>query len=412
MKWYYLPFIFIFLSFSLPTINFSSDMYCWTVWSNAFFEHGFVKGYEISGCNYLPLYMYVLKIYGWYNGSVEEIGRNINYLKLFTLVFDVLTIYLLINLLVKFNISPYKSFLVLFNIAFLYNSIIWGQVDSIFTFFGLASILFALNKKVLWSIIFLVLALNAKLQAIIFIPIVVIVLLPAVFENPRSLINGLIGGLIIQIVILLPFLLENKSDLVLKVAFGSVGYYPVVSMNAFNFWYLIMDGNLREVSDEILFYGIKYKTWGLILFFLFSFISLLPLLLSTLNIIIEKKEKSMEYYKIVFLAAAAIPLVFFYFNTEMHERYSHAMIIFIGFYALISSNYLTYFLLSAGYFLNMEKVLTFLSLKNYNTIIFDVSFISLLFLVGLISIQFQLYSNITGNELSFLKKIKLKLRYS
>ncbi|WP_156140783.1 hypothetical protein [Sporocytophaga myxococcoides] len=356
--------------------------------------------------------MYVLKIYGWYNGSVEEIGRNINYLKLFTLVFDVLTIYLLINLLVKFNISPYKSFLVLFNIAFLYNSIIWGQVDSIFTFFGLASILFALNKKVLWSIIFLVLALNAKLQAIIFIPIVVIVLLPAVFENPRSLINGLIGGLIIQIVILLPFLLENKSDLVLKVAFGSVGYYPVVSMNAFNFWYLIMDGNLREVSDEILFYGIKYKTWGLILFFLFSFISLLPLLLSTLNIIIEKKEKSMEYYKIVFLAAAAIPLVFFYFNTEMHERYSHAMIIFIGFYALISSNYLTYFLLSAGYFLNMEKVLTFLSLKNYNTIIFDVSFISLLFLVGLISIQFQLYSNITGNELSFLKKIKLKLRYS
>jgi len=380
----------------------------WQGWSSVFLEHGIVKGYEISGCNYLPVYMYFLKAFGWFNGSVDEIYRNINYVKVFTLVFDFAGIYLILSYLVKFNISPFKVFLILFNIAYLYNSILWGQVDSIFTFFAFASIFSAIEKKAGWSIIFLVLSLNTKLQAIIFFPVIAILLLPQFFEQPKSIFSGLIGGLILQTIIFWPFIAESKLSIIWNVVFGSVGFYPVVSMNAFNLWFLLLEGNLMELNDGTLFWGVTYKHWGLILFFLFGLISLLPLLLKTLNHILEKKTFSLEYYNIVLLTASIIPLIFFYFNTQMHERYSHPMILFVGFYALLSSDYIVYLLLSMGYYLNLEKILMYMRLKNYDTVFFDPKFISLIFLVGLFYLLFQLYSYIKVDELYKLRSFKLK----
>ncbi|GAL86081.1 hypothetical protein Emtol_1015 [Sporocytophaga myxococcoides] len=412
LKLYYIPLIFIFLCFSLPTVNFSIDMNYWASWSTSFLEYGIVKGYEMADCNYLPFYMYILKLNGWLQGTSAEIYRNINYLKIFTLLFDIMGIYVILQYLIKFNISPYKVFLVLFNISYLYNSIIWGQVDSIVTFFAFVSVFFALNERVSWTIVFFVLALNTKLQAIIFSPIIAIILIPQVFKNPKSLFVGLFWGLLIQLIIIWPFILENKLNLLWKIVFGSVGYYPVVSKNAFNVWYLFLEGNLMETSDELLFWGIKYKIWGFILFFFFSFLALVPLLITTIRLMIEKSEKTIEYYKIVFLTSALIPLVFFYFNTQMHERYCHPMVIFIATYALISSNYICYILLSIGYFLNLEKIVMSLMLKSYGTILFDNRFISFLFLLSLVYILFQLYSVLTLRHISNLKNMKLIFKAS
>lgn len=412
LKLYYLPLIFIFLCFSLPTVNFSLDMKYWASWSTSFLEYGIVKGYEMSDCNYLPIYMYILKLNGWLHGTSAEIYKNINNLKIFTLLFDIMGIYVILQYLIKFNISPYKVFLVLFNISYLYNSIIWGQVDSIFTFFIFVSVFFALYERVSWSIVFFVLALNTKLQAIIFSPIIAIILIPQVFKNPKSLIVGLLGGLLIQLIIISPFIIENKLNVLLKVVFGSVGYFPVVSKNAFNLWHLFLQGDLSETSDEILFWGITYKSWGFILFFFFSFLALIPLLITTIQLMIEKSEKTIEYYKIVFLTSALIPLVFFYFNTQMHERYCHPMIIFIAIYALISSNYICYILLSIAYFLNLEKIVMSLNLKSYGTLIFDNRFISFLFLLSLLYILFQLYSILKLRNISNLKNMKSKFKVS
>jgi Gpi18-like mannosyltransferase len=50
----------------------------------------------------------------------------------------------------------------LFNPAFWYNTIIWGQVDSIHTFFVFVSVLFAINKKPLPALVFMLLAVNTK----------------------------------------------------------------------------------------------------------------------------------------------------------------------------------------------------------------------------------------------------------
>jgi Gpi18-like mannosyltransferase len=90
------------------------------------------------------------------------------------------------------------------------------------------------------------------------------------------------------------------------------------------------------------------------------------------------------------LAATLLALGLFYFTTEMHERYSHPVVLFSGVYAIITRRYLLYFILSAGYFLNMEEVLRYLHI-SYGTLIFMPEFIAGLFGLGMLLAWYYLY---------------------
>ncbi len=59
----------------------------------------------------------------------------------------------------------------------------------------------------------------------------------------------------------------------------------------------------------------------------------------------------------VWLTSATVAVLFFYVNTQMHERYSYpAMILYFG-YGFLSNRYLLYFLSSFAYFLNVDAIL-------------------------------------------------------
>ncbi len=66
--------------------------------------------------------------------------------------------------------------LVLFAPTVLVNSSWWGQCDSIYTAFCLGSLYFLLRNKPWWAAIFFGVALSFKLQAVFFLPVLVIVL--------------------------------------------------------------------------------------------------------------------------------------------------------------------------------------------------------------------------------------------
>jgi len=59
----------------------------------------------------------------------------------------------------------------------------------------------------------------------------------------------------------------------------------------------------------------------------------------------------------IWLTAALIGLIFFFFNTQMHERYSHYAFIFITVYAFSKRHYIPYILFSIAYLLNLDAVL-------------------------------------------------------
>jgi len=173
-------------------------------------------------------------------------------------------------------------------------------------------------------------------------------------------------------------------------AIGSVGRYPRVSMNAFNFWHLIMRQDPWNVSDESTWLrSLTYKRIGLVLFFIFSLAALWPLV----RVVWQKtrrKDSNISRQQ-VWLTGSLLAILFFFFNTEMHERYCHPAFLFLTVYAFHTKRFLPYILFSLAYFLNLEKVLQFLKLENYHTLVFDPRFIAVLFLILVIYLFIRLY---------------------
>jgi Gpi18-like mannosyltransferase len=371
------------------------DMEIWMNWSKYMHQNGLVKIYE-SGCDYLPGFLYIL----WLNTKIQHTATNVQdnlYLfKFLVLIFDFIGAYLAVYYVKDWNRKLFGYLFILLNIAYIYNTVVWGQVDAIFTCLGFASIITALNKKLIWSCILLVVALNFKLQALVFIPIVGLILLPQYLEK-FSVVNTvkiLIAICITQVLMLFPFLVKGHIADVWNVVSGSVGHYPYISVAAMNFWYLVIPGSIADhfnIPDSTLFIGIAYKNWGYILFFSFLLITVFPLLKSYYHQYLQEIPDSFPLEKI-FLMSSLTAILFFYFNTEMHERYFHPALISLAAYTFLTSNYFPFVLGSLAYFLNLEKIRNSLALTDYNILIFHPVLIAVLFLILIVYLLYRLYS--------------------
>jgi Gpi18-like mannosyltransferase len=295
-------------------------------------------------------------------------------------------IYLAAVFLSKRNISREATFFILFNIAYLYNTMVWGQADSIHTTLVFASFIFCFRGNAVLSWILFLLAVNMKLQAIVFFPH--LLFLSALFvKNKRDVLAGFGLAALTQIAILLPFILEGTLNEVLKNTSELIGYFPVTSQGAFNIWHLLLDKDPITVPDHNVFLGMTYRTWGLLLFFLFSAFFLLPVF----RVLARSGQQSgIHSIGIFFLSCSLTALFFFYFNTEMHERYVHPAILFAGLHAIIFRSYPYYILLSAAYTLNLEKIMLKYLSVNHNTLIFDRQFIALVFALAMLTGMYEI----------------------
>ena len=98
------------------------------------------------------------------------------------------------------------------------------------------------------------------------------------------------------------------------------------------------------------------------------------------------------FYKLFFLSLTLVTLIFFYFNTEMHERYIHPAILFSAIYAILAKDYIMYILLSLAYTLNMAKVFPFFNL-DYNAFYFNEKLISTLYLCAFAIGMYRMYTS-------------------
>jgi Gpi18-like mannosyltransferase len=290
----------------------------------------------------------------------------------------------------------------------------WGQVDCIYVFFVLFSLILILYKKPVLGLLVFLIALNFKLQAIIFAPLILILVIPAILKNKAIIFKALGFGIVLQILIFLPFLLDGKLQQVINVVINSAGFYPKISMNAYNLWYLLLGPLQAEGSDQQILFILSYRIWGLILFVGSLILTLFPIFkLLKENL---KTKHPLAFNKslvsTVFLSAGIIALSFFFFSTEMHERYVHAAIIMLGIYSLIKNRYLAYVIVSIAYFLNLERILGFLSSVDHTSPIFGSRFVASLYLLGIIICFGYLYEQSIKNRLPpklkhFLKKHRL-----
>ncbi len=348
--------IYIIAYWFLPTSGHSWDNYCWGLWSSEMKTKGLFYAYDKgSVINYLPLYVYVLYFYSLLCDSVQTCFENVHLIRLFTLLFDLGSL-ILITQFIRGSLK--KILLILLgvaNLGLIYNTYFWGQVDSIFTFFLVLSLLSILKRKPTLSILAYILAINFKLQAIAFLPIFAILWIA--YIPKRKYIPLILYAVGLQLLILLPFIINGSAKNIISVAIYSVDYFKSISMNAFNIWYLILSGDLMQTNDQDIFYIFCYKQIGLFLYCLSLLCTLLPLII----LIWRKKTITLKFYILVYIL---VGYCFFYFNTQMHERYIHPVIIGSTILAFYYKDWLVWAILTLNYLFTLDEIVCSLGI-NY-----------------------------------------------
>lgn len=349
------------------------DDYFWYTWSGHMYCNGLSEAYG-SGTNYMPLIQYVLFIYGKLMGGLYEIKKYTTLLKCFPLLFEFIGIWYVYKLLDKKIPFLFLLLVNVLNLGYIYISLIWGQFDAVLATLNFIAFYYAYKQRLTLSFVFYVLALNMKVQAVVIMPVIGFFYLDNILDSKKlsSVIQPLFAAIVVQVLLLLPFAWgEGGLGKIIEVFTTSVGMYPYVSLNATNIWDVIFyPTDPLLVKDTVpLIAGISYKTSGLIMFCIASFFALLPLL----KILIQKlqgRNPVMLSLDKLLLICAILYMSFFFFNTEMHERYVHPAFIFIMAYSFLKRKYLLYISFSVVNFLILERVMQWLRLNNYHTVLF------------------------------------------
>lgn len=346
--------LYLILALLTPRFGHSWDTYCWEQWTALIQKHGLGAAYANgSPVNYLPLFLYVLKGFSYFV-SPEQLHDAMYLLKPISLLFDFGSILIILKLLPA---GAYRIALLLagmLNPGFIYNTYIWNQVDGVLSFFVMLSLLLAVKRKTTLSAFAFLLAFNFKLQAIVFMPLLGLLWLPELSLKKTAGILAMLG--ICQSLIVLPFVLSGHGKNMIAVVFNSVDYFSFVSMNAYNMWYFIFSGELNSMSDTVSLGGIvSAKQLGLFLFFAASALVLAPLMHATVNRM-RKTSAYMPGMEQILMTAALLICFFFYFNTQMHERYIHPLMVFSTALAFVYKRWLQWVLFSICYVLSLESI--------------------------------------------------------
>jgi hypothetical protein len=388
--------LFVLLLMLVPKAGFSSDVDYWQRWGIYIYEHGLGNVYQLPDNNYNPLYHYVLWLYGALLGSVEKFKYYIHFLKAFTLVFDFVGAFWAASLVQERSRRFGLALLLLLNIAYLYDTLIWEQVDSIYTFFAFGAVVLATRQHSVGSVLFFVLALAAKTQAIIFLPPLLLLWVPQWWQRPARLPLALGAGAGLATLILAPFIWwswESYLPRIIELNQHAADVFPRLTMRAFNVWYLYTPPGLHLGSSDLLVVaGLSLRTWGMVLFYGFSALALGPLLVAAGRALRARASASLAPDRaLVLLSCGIIPLLFCFFNTQMHERYWHASLLFLAAYGFLRRDYLPYGLVSVAYLLNLEAVQQHLQLQRYSVALFDPLLIAGLFALAIVLILVKIY---------------------
>ncbi len=344
--------LFMLYLFILPRAYMEYDMGFWREWALIIHRQGLSNAYN-SSINYFPLYVYGLYFYDLLQGTETSIISHINSIKMLFVFFDFLPLFVLCGFRQRILSFKIPHLYLLLNIAYVFNSMVWGQLDSIYTNLSFLAIVTGFLYPVL-SVTLYTLALYTKPQAIEFIPVLALVWLYSC-KHIKTIVAAVAASAAIQLLLLSPFLFNGGVSKLAYHAVHSVGLYNKLSICAFNMWYIIEPKNPYFINDRDTFFLLSYQATGLLLFTAATFFVWWPLAKKIWQIRQAALQVSAVLWQQLFLGTGLICLYFFYFNSQMHERYANPIIIFFFFYGATSKNYKLYVLASIPYFLSLDK---------------------------------------------------------
>jgi Gpi18-like mannosyltransferase len=377
----------------IPSPGFEADISFWKSWGLAVRDYGIVKGLPLTNFNYPTPFAYVLAlmsiVYSLFKDphNFNEFWNNSNLLFLaiakslpIAADFGIFAVFVWLGKNAKrigFPLLPpvvYTLFglIYLFNPLSFFDGALWGQVDSVGVFlFLIANCLVFTKKPFLAGVVYMV-AMMTKLQNMIYGPVFFLFIWQYLgFDGCMQA----IGGSVLTFVGLNVEHIQARS--MARVAgdlTGNYDYFPWMSLNAYNVWWIASGAQGMKISDKIMAIGItNAKTVGLYLFSSTYLLSMLTMLKGKLT---DARDLTFRYLSGLIIAASA----FFLFQTESHDRYAFPICVFLLVWApfffsivdgknladIIKTKIFKYFLLSYAtfcviFFYNIHNAL----LQNY-----------------------------------------------
>ncbi len=361
--------VFGWLAFTAPAGGFEADIDHWIRWSYRIDQFGMSNAYGgLTGkANYLPMFIWVLAgLNRIVRGALTQ-DNAAQFVKIVALMFDFALGLAVARLLSARGRNPCLALLVAVNPATLYDSWVWGQIDAMHTALVAGSwIALTANRAPLAALLFL-LALNTKLQSVIFVPFFVFALVHVIGGRWKTWAITVAACCGAQLALLAPFLNGRALRALSENVTGIVGYFNGVSLNAYNLWYLLAD-DPSQLKDTETFLHSTYRHWGMVLLAVALATIALPFARYVRRLWRSHALDRLDENGFLLLGVAGV--AFFAFPTEVHERFLQPAVALIGIDAVLHGRYLAYAVLSSAYLLNLENVLRWRGLE-YQGLLFD-----------------------------------------
>ncbi len=406
--------------FLVPNRGFEADVAFWKSWGLSALDNGVVSGLGVTNNNYPTPFSYLLGflayIYRLFRNPhiFDDYWNSGNILflliaKLPSILADLGIAGLILWIekhAKRIGFPNLPSFfylllacLFLFNPVSLMDGAWWGQVDSLGVFvFMVAVILAASDKPLLAGAIFM-LSMMTKLQNMIYGPLFFLLLWQ--LGAFQGLIRGIVGAIAAFFFLNGEFLFKKQMDPVMESLTSNYDYFPMMSLNAFNLWWIVAKGDGMRVSDKLMSVGIiNAKTMGLLLFSSGYLLAVMTMLKGTLRDMWQTKiqphlvkndrnsfsyeQKRFTVFFSFFTALIIVAFSFFLFQTESHDRYAFPVCLFLllwGIFYVFRTNtekmrmflwktrsfqifIIGYILFSILFFLNLHTALSYNYPKN------------------------------------------------
>ncbi len=337
---------FLRLYFALQNYYFKVDINCFTAWSDATTYYGFDDMYH-SGMflDYPPGYMYVLffikLIRSLLNLPYDSVF-TVCLLKLPAIIRDIAGS-LFIYKLAKKHFGEAKALLCAAAFAFcpatVYNSSVWGQIDSFYTLLLMLTLCRIYENKTVKAAVLYAVALVTKPQALLFGPVLLFYIVEK--KSLKELLKAVGTGLLCVYLLILPFSQSLSPLWIIKLYMQTFGGYQYMTVNGYNL-YMLAGMNWKPLTD--------YYRAGLVN----------PLVISACFALCAAGYAKIKDNSKIFTSCLVFISVFFSFCTMMHERYLHPAII-LALISYILTNKKEYFYIflanSATGFLNIAAVM-------------------------------------------------------
>jgi hypothetical protein len=293
--------------FLIPNRGFEADVAFWKSWGLSALDNGVVEGIAITNNNYPTPFSYLLAILAfcyrlfadphifndfWNDGNVLFLLIA----KLPSIIADLGIAGIILWIGWKgtsmgdtsersykrpesrncndnpthFPPLPFSFFMLcaifyLFNPIVLIDGALWGQVDSLGVFVFLIAIILAASEKPLLAGAVFTLSMMTKLQNMIYGPLFFLLLWQ--LGSFKGLMKGFLGAALSFVILNGEFFLKKNANAVFDSLTSNYDYFPLMSLNAFNLWWIVAKGEGMKMTDKLLTIGIiNAKTTGLLLF--------------------------------------------------------------------------------------------------------------------------------------------------